>query len=161
MQHFQRKQIILYGLRLEQLVTSLSLKLFSFRTRPQVLPQEIRGALLFTPEDIWSFRNVHLLSFNIERAFDTCQISFVPHPLRENSYYMKVWNDKVRDVLIWDEAEVSEAGTKDNTIGHYENHLLNLEMRSGGLSYQNFICFYKSPVREEAVDFSSELDPNE
>ena len=136
---------------------------------PASTSQEIRRALLLTPEDIWGFRNVLLLSFNIERAFDTCQISFVPHPLRENYYYMKVWNDKVRDVLIWDGAEVSEAGTKDNTIGHYENHLLNLEMRSGVtlfpfkrcLSYQNFICFYKSRVREEPVDFSSELDPNE
>ena len=78
-------------------------------------------------------------------------------------------NDKVRDVLIWDGAEVSEAGTKDNTIGHYENQLLNLEMKSKVklfpfkrcLSYQNFICFYKSPVSEEPEDFSSQLDPNE
>lgn len=132
---------------------------------PAATKQDIKTALQLQHEDIWGFRNVLLLSWNIERAFDKCQISFVPNPLHENSYSMKIWDDIVRDTPIWDGAEVLVAGTKDNTIGYYEDKYLNLNMENGitlvpfkrCLSYQNFICFYKSAVVEQPNDFSSEL----
>ena len=132
---------------------------------PASISQDIKAALQLQDSDIWGFRNVLLLSWNIERAFDRCQLSFVPHPLLQNTYSMKIWDVNVKDTLIWDEAEVSETGEKDNTIGFYENKYLNLEMKNGitlvpfkrCLSYHNFICFYKSTVVEQPTDFSSEL----
>ena len=83
---------------------------------------------------------------------------------------MKTWKESARHTLIWDDAEVSEDSaeiSEDNTIGYYENRLLNLTMKNGEtldpfkrcLAYQNFICFYTSTLTdlEQPNDFSSEL----
>ena len=77
-----------------------------------------------------------------------------------NTYYMKIWN----------ETEVSVAGTNDNTIGYYEDRESHLGMINGitllpfkrCLSYQNFICCYRSEIVDLPNDFSSELgNPDE
>lgn len=133
---------------------------------PASAKPDIKETLQLQEEDIWGFRNVLLLSWNIERAFDRCELSFVPHPLREKCYYMKIWKESAKRTLIWDDATASK-GTEDNTIGYYENRFLNLTMHNGKtldpfrrcLAYQNFICFYTSTLTdlEQPNDFSSEL----
>ncbi len=79
---------------------------------------------------------------------------------------MKIWDDTVRNELIWDDAKVLEL-EGDNTIGFYEGNELKLALASGvqlepfkrALSYQEFLCFSYSilPTRECPQDFSSEI----
>jgi HNH endonuclease len=130
---------------------------------------EIKRTLAIQDVDIWNFRNVLLLAWNIEHWYDRTKLSFVPHPLYEGCYVMKIWDDSIRNILIWEGAKVSTEAN-DNTIGYYENRLLNLVMKNGirldpfkrCLSYQNFICFTESRLRakEAPKDFGSDLgDP--
>ena len=132
---------------------------------------EVKRTLAIQDVDIWSFRNVLLLAWNIEFWYDRTKLSFVPHPLYEGCYVMKIWDDSIRNILIWEGAQPSTVAN-DNTIGYYENRLLNLEMKNGirldpfkrCLSYQNFICFTESSLRGKKApkDFGSDLgDPDD
>ncbi len=129
---------------------------------------DIRDCLKLSNDDggIWSLRNVLLLSFDIEKAFDRKRLSFAPHPLAQNTYILKVWDSSVRDELIW-EGATEEKVPKDNTIGFYEGHSLQLHMPSGVtlapfkrcLSYQHFMCFLTSKERStvEPPEFGSDI----
>ena len=125
----------------------------------------IRQMLKLRDEDIWSFRNVLLLSVNIELAFDRLRLSFSP-TLRRNSYFMKIWDNDVKQELIWDNATETLDGRGDHKIGYYEGKELELEMHAGKLepfkrclSYHEFMCFAKSerPLTDAPEDFSSDI----
>lgn len=123
---------------------------------PASANEDIRICLKLSNDEagIWSLRNVLLLSFDIERAFDRTRLSFEPHPLQQNTYILKIWDPSVRDELIWQDAKV-ERVAGDNTIGFYEGHSLQLNMPSGAtlapfkrcLSYQHFMCYLASKER--------------
>jgi hypothetical protein len=135
---------------------------------PASAPQDIRDVLKMpnNQSGIWSVRNVLLLGYGIEDAFDHLRISFSAHPLRSGVFYMKVWDEAVRAELIFDEAKV-QVQEGDNTIGYYEGVELKLALPNGvqlvpfkrALSYQEFLCFAYStlPTRECPNDFSSDI----
>ena len=106
-----------------------------------------------------------LLSWCIEEAFDRLRISFSAHPLQNDVFVMKVWDDSVRNELIWEGAQVL-AVEGDNTIGYYEgaslilalpNSTTRLQPFKRALSYQEFMCFAQTtqPIRDCPGDFSS------
>lgn len=129
--------------------------------------KDVRAALKLTDEDIWSFRNVLLLSWQIEHFFDRCKLSFMANPLHSGVYTMKIWCDTVRDKLIWAGAKETIKGSNNNKIGFYDGHELKLHMPNGEqlepfkrcLSYQAFICFVTSklPIMDSPEDFSSDI----
>jgi hypothetical protein len=133
---------------------------------PASVKEDIRDTLRLTEEDIWSFRNVILLSENLEMCYDRNQLSFEPVPLYCNRFRMKIWDEGIKGKLIWENAEVVKTDG-DNTIGYYEGKELNLSMSIDKcmkpfkrcLSYQNFICFFRSKLstKETPEDFSSDL----
>lgn len=132
---------------------------------PASASSEIRRILKLSDEDIWSFRNVLLLSVNVEVAFDLLKISFSP-TLRRNSYILKIWDADVKEKLIWDNARETQVGLGDHKIGHYEGKELDLIMPSGTLepfkrclSYHEFMCFTKSELSfvDAPEDFSSDI----
>ena len=152
------------------LLTKRNGKLKLAHILPASTHKRIRDVLQITDEDIWSFRNVLLLSENTEKAFDRNQLSFVPHPLLLNQYVLKFWDESVKKEEIWNGAKQLNV-ENDNLIGFYEGLPLNLRMENGVhlvpfkrcLSYQNFICFFKSKLSTHFVpdDFSSVLgEPN-
>lgn len=152
------------------LLTKRNGKLKLAHLLPASTHQRIRDMLQITDEDIWSFRNVLLLSENTEKAFDRNQLSFVPHPLLLNQYVVKVWDESVKTEKIWNGAKQLNV-ENDNLIGFYEGLPLNLLMENGVqlipfkrcLSYHNFICFYTSKLSTHFLpdDFSSVLsEPN-
>ena len=116
---------------------------------------------------VWSLRNVLLLSWNIEHYYDRKKLSFVPHPLQQNMYMMKIWDQDIGKELIYDEA-VDEIESGDSTIGYYENRCLNLTMNNGTilepfkrcLSYQMFVCFASTNLSADMApdDFASHSD---
>lgn len=134
---------------------------------PASAHEDIRDMLKMPndPSGIWSVRNVLLLGYGIENAFDRLRISFSLHPLRSGVFCMKVWDEAVRTALIWDDAKV-QVQEGDNTIGFYEGVELKLALANGvqlnpfkrALSYQEFLCFACStvPIREYPHDFSSD-----
>lgn len=135
---------------------------------PASANEDIRNCLKLSNDDdgIWNLRNVLLLSFDIEKAFDRKKLSFEPHPLEQNTYTLKIWDSSVRDELIWEGAEVEKVAG-DNTIGFYEGHSLQLHMPSGVtltpfkrcLSYQHFMCYLTSKERSilEPPELSSDI----
>jgi HNH endonuclease len=148
------------------LLTGRAGKLKLAHILPASADEDIKRTLQISDIDLWSFRNVLLLAVNIEMAFDRNKLSFVPNPLRENTYVLKIWDDSVKNTLIWDGAEISKE-EDDNTIGYYEDKPLNLLKGNGDylmpfkrcLSYQNFICYFISNHSEIEVpdDFASAL----
>jgi hypothetical protein len=146
-------------------VTSLSGTLKLAHLVPVSSSFDVRAALKLKDDAIWSFRNVLLLSSNIEHFFDRCQLSFIPNPLRSGSYTMKIWNDDVKNELIWPDATENKTG--DNKIGYYDGCELTLQMPNGNrlepfkrcLSYQAFICFVTSKLSNGVSyqDFSSDI----
>ena len=126
---------------------------------PASVSQEIMETLHLRYEDVWGFQNVILMGHNIEDAYDRCKLSFQRHPLHDHHYYMKIWDDSVRETLIWDGAKAIN-DPNDNRIGFYENRTFNLSLFNSFrrcLSYHNFVCFYKSNLRNEYVppDYAS------
>eukprot|EP01035_Chromulina_nebulosa_P037409 gene37409-50487_t len=136
---------------------------------PASANEDIRICLKLNNDEagIWSLKNVLLLSFDIERAFDRTRLSFEPHPLQQNTYILKIWDPSVRDELIWQDANV-ERVAGDNTIGFYEGHSLQLNMPNGAtltpfkrcLSYQHFMCYLASKERslqDPPPEFGSDI----
>ena len=135
---------------------------------PASASEDIRKTLQLSNDHngIWSIRNVLLLCWNIEQAFDRKKLSFVQNPLRSDLYTMTIWDDDIRSELIWDGAKV-ESEASDNTIGFYDGRPLILQMKNGVklepfkrcLSYQHFLCILYSRLRtgDPPTDFASEI----
>jgi hypothetical protein len=115
---------------------------------------------------VWSLRNVLLLCEKIEHYFDRKKLSFVPSPLYNNVYILKIWDEEIRNELLYDGAtDIDDPG--DSTIGYYENRCLNLTMPNGNvlspfkrcLSYQVFMSFASSKLKKCDVpaDFASDI----
>jgi hypothetical protein len=83
---------------------------------PASVSDEIMNTLHLRDEDVWGYRNVILMSYNIEVAFDRCKLSFQPHPLLTNHYHMKIWDENVRETLISEGARALN-DPYDNRIG--------------------------------------------
>ena len=107
---------------------------------------------------VWNLRNALVLSWNIEKCFDKKQLSFVPQVLSSTDYVMKIWDDSIRNMKLYDNDESS------NTIGKYDGSILNLQTNSGlvnplkrALSYQAFMSYYASNKKliDEPADFCS------
>jgi hypothetical protein len=116
---------------------------------------------------VWSLRNVLLLSWNIEFYYDRKKLSFVPHPLLENTYILKLWDKDVRNELIYEDA-VDRVEEGDSKIGYYEGRCLQLTMPNGVilipfkrcLSYQMFVSFASTNLLTDRAptDFGSDND---
>ena len=130
---------------------------------PRSTTRIIREYVTIQLSDIDSIRNCLLLSFNIERAFDELDISFVPsdNPFQADKFKLTVWNDTIRKKPIFPGAL--------QLIGEYDNSALNLVMNTvtvadaklhnpfkRALSYQAYMAFRKwskiDPTIEMPVD---------
>lgn len=136
---------------------------------PVSTSEEIRSTLNISNDQngIWSFRNCLLLCWNIEYYYDRKKLSFVPHPLQNNTYMLKIWDATIRNEPIY-EGAVDENESGDSTIGYYENCCLKLQMENGiklvpfkrCLSNQMFVCFASTKLSNQFVPpgFSSDTD---
>jgi hypothetical protein len=155
------------------LVTGFNGELKLAHLLPASTTQKIRKLLKMQDDEtgIWSLRNSLLLSEKIEYYFNRKKISFIPHPLRMNSYTLKIWDVAIFNTLIYNEAIEKVVGSGDNTIGYYEGREITLRMNNDFelkpfkrvLAYQNFLCFSYHQFNHSAAlnDFDREITDNE
>jgi hypothetical protein len=90
---------------------------------PRSAKPDIRECLHIVDEDVNSFRNLILLTSNVEKAFDSLKVSFVPKSVLDQSLVLKIWDDDVRTTKILSNSEES--------FNDFEGHTLNLQMPNG------------------------------
>ena len=123
---------------------------------------DIRATLKLSGNEIWSFRNALLLSWNIKAAYDRKRLSFVEVPLHIGHYCLQIWDESVKYELIFENAKVMR-DDGDNMIGFYEGKFLNLNLDNNQklnpfrrcLSYQALVSFLSSDEVNAPTDFSS------
>eukprot|EP01031_Cornospumella_fuschlensis_P036618 gene36618-44421_t len=153
-------------------LTGRSGKLKLAHLLPASSDADIKNSLKISSGDdgIWSFRNVLLLSWNIEYYFDRKKLSFVQNALHADQFDLKIWDSAVAQELIFDGAEVSSF-EGDNKIGYCVGRPLNLVMPNGKilqpfircLSYQAFMSFCAAKLLHGDIpnDFSSDYEGNQ
>jgi hypothetical protein len=112
---------------------------------PRSTKAKVYRKLGMRKDDINGIRNLLLLSKNVEEAFDSMRISFVPRVNEAlcREYVMHVWDDSVCEEAIHDGASTN--------IGDYLKVPLTLRMNETQihepfrrcLSYHAFMCFWK------------------
>lgn len=123
-------------------------------TMAHILPRRskslIRKYLGLDQNDMNSHRNLVFLCFNIEKAFDEMMISFVPQDVLHDALVMKIWDESVRKVPIFDGSQ--------KYIGDFEHQPLNFSVVGSDsvtrehapfrrcFAYQALMCFCRHSV---------------
>ena len=123
-------------------------------TMAHILPRRtknlIRKNLCLAQTDMDSHRNLVFLCANIEKAFDTMKISFVPQDVLHDALVMKIWDESVRGDRIFDGSP--------KTIGEFEHQALNFSVVGSDavtreyapfrrcFAYQTLMCFCRHSV---------------
>jgi hypothetical protein len=153
---------------------------------PAVTEIDILNDLNLKPEQINDVRNGLLLCRSIELGFDKLRLSFVKSPLSDQ-LILKIWDESIRKQRLFKDClkigeykGVHPLFFKENddknenkqlTIGHFENHPLNLKLRDDyehkpfrrGLFFQAFHAYQKWKIfcsDHVLVDDSSDIACN-
>ena len=101
-------------------LTELSGKTTLAHILPRSTKPHILKTLSLSTEDHRSVRNLVFLSWNLEKAFDQLQVSFIPKDALHDDLVLKIWDDSVKNVPVFDDSKC--------VIGQYENHKLNFDL---------------------------------
>jgi hypothetical protein len=134
------------------------------------LPNDFKNNIEIEP---WNFL---ILDSNIESAFDSLQISFIPQNIMEPTvFHLRIWDDNVRSISVGvgdtnDEArDIARYGKVLDTIGDYDGFPLAplVDPCRRALSYQALMAYLHKKYsesstqvieEEEPADFSSEYE---
>jgi len=96
--------------------------------------------------DISDPRNFLLLASNIEKAYDSLQLSFIKENALSTRLVMKIWDDTIRKNKIWPNSNL--------VIGSYEGRPLNLGRHKPfkrALSFQAYQAYLKFSYIENEI----------
>jgi len=111
---------------------------------PRSTKSNILDFLELSHADINDVRNLVFLCWNIEHSYDRLKVSFVPRSRTDDTLVLKIWDDSVRKMPVFDGADKEKHMKLYNGkvyIGDYENEALQLKMPNNAVHNPYRRCF--------------------